>query len=142
MADTLTIHDLAVECRIGVFDWERAKPQTIWLDLELPIDAAKAAARDEMQDAVDYSRLVAEVREVAQSSTFNLLETLAEASAARILEVFGVARVRVRVKKRALPGIDYAAVEVERVKVGRSRTTSRSPRAARTSRAGPSAWRG
>lgn len=113
-ADRLLIHDLAASCRIGVTEAERAAPQPVWFDLELAIDAAKAAKRDNVRDAVDYARLVSEVRGLVESRSWNLLETIAEAVAARMLRGFDTPRVVVRVKKRALPEIDYAAVEVTR----------------------------
>jgi len=143
MADALTIHDLKAECRLGVYDWEREKPQPVWIDLELPIDAARAAARDDVRDALDYARLVTVVTTAVRQKPYALLETLAEVIAQAVLSEGGIPRVRVRVKKRSLPGIDYAAVEIERrSKAGRSRRTRRSPTAARTRRAAPSAWRG
>ena len=112
--DRLTIHDLAVEARLGAFDWERKAAQTVWIDLELAIDAARAAARDDVRDAIDYAQLAASVKRLVERRPYALLETVAEAIAGLILKEFGVSEVRVRVKKRALPGIDYAAVEVER----------------------------
>ena len=114
MADRLIIQDLAASCRIGVTEQERVAAQPIWIDLELGINAAKAAARDDVRDAVDYARLVAEVKRVAEGRTYALLETLAEAVASRVLAGCGTSLVRVRVKKRALPEVDYAAVDVER----------------------------
>lgn len=136
MADTLLISGLAAECRIGVFEWERAKPQTIWVDLELPVNAAYVAQTDAVGETVDYGRLVTAVRQLAQSRPYNLLETLAESIAERVLEDFETRWVRIRVKKKALPGLDYAAVEIERVRGrargGRSRTRTRFPKAART----------
>ena len=116
MADALVIHDLVAECRIGVFEWEQAKPQSVWIDLELEIDAAKAAARDDVVDAVDYARLVREVKAFVEGKSYHLLETMAEEVAALVLKEFATPRVLVRVKKRALPGIDYAAVEITRKK--------------------------
>ena len=138
--DTLLIHELAVKCRLGVYDWERQTPQTVWCDLELAIDAARASARDEVRDAVDYAALVKRVRALAVSRSFALMETLAEAVAASALEESGSPWVRVRVRKRALEGIGYAQVDVERASRGGARarrgrtgrTTNRSPRAART----------
>ena len=118
MSDRLIIHDLAVECRLGVYEWEQQTPQTVWIDLELAIDAAQAAKRDDVKDAVDYGRLVTSVKQLAQQRPYQLLETVAEATAQLIVEEFQVPRVRVRVKKRALPGVDYAAVEVERLRRG------------------------
>ena len=112
--DRLILADIAVECRLGVFEWEQAAPQPITVDLELPVDAAAAASRDALEAAVDYGRLVTLVRELAQGQPYALMETLADDLARRILGQFPVRRVRVRVKKRALPGLGYAAVEVER----------------------------
>jgi dihydroneopterin aldolase len=138
----LRIHELAVDCRLGVYEWEQRTPQTVWIDLELSIDAARAAARDDVRDAVDYAVLVERVRAAATGRPFALMETLAEGVAAAALDASGSPRVRVRVRKRALEGLSHAEVEVERTsraaRTGRSgrgsttRTTIRSPRAART----------
>ena len=115
MSDTLRLHDLQVRCRIGVYEWERRTRQTVRIDLELPIDAASAAASDDVRDAVDYAALVDHIRVAAAARPFNLIETLAEAVASAALEMCGSPRVRVRVKKRALTGLGYAAVEIERL---------------------------
>ncbi|PIQ83831.1 MAG: dihydroneopterin aldolase [Candidatus Omnitrophica bacterium CG11_big_fil_rev_8_21_14_0_20_63_9] len=124
MPDRLIISDLEAQCRIGVFEWERAQPQPIWIDLELPIDAARAAERESVEDTVDYARLVQAVKRVAEERTYRLMETLAEAVAQAVVQEFAP-RVSVRVKKRALPGIAYAAVEVERVGQRRARVARR-----------------
>ena len=120
MADRLILHEVIAECRLGVFDWERTNPQRIWVDLELEIDASKAAARDEMREAVDYAQLVKLIQQTAQAQPYRLLETLAERMAQAILKASHMPWVRLRIKKRALEGIDYAAVEVERM-AGRAR---------------------
>ena len=119
MADVLVLHDITVACRIGVYEWEQKNPQDVWVDLELAIDAAAAAATDDVASAVDYAVLVKAVTEEAQRGPCRLLETLAERIAARVLEKSGASRVRVRVKKKAMPEIGYAAVEIERRARGR-----------------------
>ena len=116
MADTLMLHDITVSCRLGVHEWEQRTPQDVWVDLELAIDAASAAATDEVADAVDYAALVHAVIEEAQRRPCRLLETLADRIAARVLAESGTPRVRVRVKKKAMPEIGYAAVEIERLR--------------------------
>ena len=113
-SDTLTIHGLVVQCRLGVFEWEQAKPQTVWIDLELAIDAAKAAAQDEVKDAVDYGALVTAIRQLIEQKPYHLMETMAEEVAALMLRQFNTSTVHVRVKKQALPGIDFAAVNITR----------------------------
>jgi dihydroneopterin aldolase len=132
MADTLRIQDLAVPCRIGVTEQERATPQTLWLDVELPVDAAAAAARDDMGRTVDYARLAGAVSSLVQDSSYRLLETVAERTAELVLREFAAARVRVEVRKKALAGIGYAAVAVERVaRPARARPARRSAGVAR-----------
>ena len=115
MADTLIIQDIAVACRIGVSEEERASPQTIWIDLEIEIDAAQAAARDDVRDAVDYARVVAAVTQAVGGAAYHLLETVAEEVAALVLKESGSSGVWVRVKKKALRNIGYAAVDIHRI---------------------------
>ena len=112
--DTLVIHELVASCRIGVTESEQATPQTVWIDLELTIDARRAAASDDVRDAVDYAELVRSVKELVEGKSYSLLETVAEDVASLVLQRFGTSHVFVRVKKRALPGMDYAAVEITR----------------------------
>ena len=116
MSDRLVIHELVAECRIGVTNEERQRTQTLWIDLELEIDAARAAARDDVYEAVDYAELVSSVKQLIESKPYRLLETMAEDIASLVLGHFATNQVFVRVKKRALPRIDYAAVEVRRHK--------------------------
>ncbi len=114
MPDRLLLHDIVAACRVGVYEWEQEKPQPIWIDLELAIDARQAATRDDVKDAVDYGALVTAVKTQVEGRVYRLLETMAEDVAAVILKEFRVPEALVRVKKRALPGVDYAAVEVRR----------------------------
>lgn len=114
MPDTLYIRGLLAQCRIGVFEWEQANPQALWIDLELEIDAAKAARRDDVAEAIDYGTIVTRVKGLVQERPYHLLETMAEKIAVFILAQFATSKVLVRVTKRALPGIESAAVEVLR----------------------------
>jgi len=113
-ADKLLIKDLEARCRLGVTEAERAVAQPVWIDLELAIDAAKAAGRDDVRDAVDYADLLMMTKQLAEARSFNLMETLAEEVALLIRRRFHAPQVTVRIKKRALPGLDYAAVEITR----------------------------
>ena len=120
--DQLTISNLTAKSQIGVTEEERSTPQTVWIDLTLAIDAAVAARRDRIEDTIDYAALVAEVRDIAQRTPYRLLETLAEHIATVATGRFKVPEIRVKVKKRALAGIDYAAVEIVRTRGARRRT--------------------
>ena len=116
MHDRLIVKDLVVEAIVGVYDWEREHPQKVWIDLELGIDAAKAAAHDDVAAALDYGRLVTAVTQHLHRKKFRLVETVAEDVAALILKEFTTPEVTVRVKKRSLSNVEYAAVELTRRK--------------------------
>ena len=53
------IHDLRVEARIGVYDWERHLPQTVRLDLEIGAPSELPFQSGKIADALDYAKVVA-----------------------------------------------------------------------------------
>jgi dihydroneopterin aldolase len=74
-------------------------------------------ATDRLVDAVDYRDVVACVREVSDGHAYRLLEGLATALAETLYVRFGVAGVRVRVRKPEVvldPPVEFAAVVAER----------------------------
>jgi dihydroneopterin aldolase len=54
---------------------------------------------DHLDDTIDYTKVVACIREISDSRRFNLIEALAAAIADALVERFDVSRVRVRVRK-------------------------------------------
>jgi dihydroneopterin aldolase len=99
----------------GVHEDERRRGQTFLYDIELEV--GDRGADDRIEDAVDYSKVAAAVREIADGRYF-LLEALASAIADALVERFEPERVRVRVRKPEVRpagiDLDYAAVTVER----------------------------
>ncbi len=75
--DRLVIRDLQAECVIGVHDWERIKSQRIVIDVEVRGDFSTAAESDSISDAVDYHALSEKIFDVAEESSFRLVESLA-----------------------------------------------------------------
>ena len=114
MRDRLIISDLTASCHLGVTDEERAHPQTVWIDLELGVQTQEAARSDDVGKSVDYAQLVQAVKMWVEGKSYRLLETMADEVATLVLSRFKTSRVDVRIKKRALPGIDFAAVEISR----------------------------
>ncbi|HWE80705.1 MAG TPA: dihydroneopterin aldolase [Gaiellaceae bacterium] len=98
----------------GVHDYERNQGQRFLYDVELEVGERGAA--DRIEDAVDYSKVAATVREVAEAPR-RLLEAVATAIAEALLDRFEPERVRVRVRKPDVrPGgieVEFAAVTVE-----------------------------
>ncbi len=115
--DTIFIHDLRVETRIGVWDWEQKLPQTLRLDLELGLASAKVFHSGDFADALDYSAVVARLKAFAADHPHKLIEPFAQAIADILLSEFGAPWVKVRVAKlAAMKGVKELGVAIERGK--------------------------
>src|SRR5690606_18389746 len=55
--DMVFIEALAVDCVIGIYDWERRVHQRLLFDLELGFDNRKPAATDDIADTLDYKAI-------------------------------------------------------------------------------------
>jgi dihydroneopterin aldolase len=97
--DRIFLHGLAIDCIIGFIEWERRVKQTIVLDVEMPVDCARAAQTDEVADTLDYKKVAKRLIAFVEGSDFKLVETLAHRAALLILEEFGVEWVRLSVNK-------------------------------------------
>jgi 7,8-dihydroneopterin aldolase/epimerase/oxygenase len=109
VADTVSIIDLHIDTVIGVYDWERKTEQSLVFNIDMASDVARAAASDDIGDALDYSKIAATVRTVVTEGKFQLIETAAERVAERLLADYGLSWVRVEVAK-PLPREGYTAV--------------------------------
>ncbi len=113
--DKIFLQDLRVETVVGIWDWERAVPQTVSIDLEMAADVAKAAAEDSIEATLDYRGVAKRIIGFVETSRFNLIETMAESIAAIIREEFEVPWVRVSVHKpRAIRGSRDVGIVIER----------------------------
>jgi 7,8-dihydroneopterin aldolase/epimerase/oxygenase len=97
--DRVFLRGLTAECIIGFIDWERRVRQTIVVDLEIPVDCARASLTDEVADTVDYKKVAKRVLAFIEASEFKLVETLGHRLALTLLEEFGLEWVRLEVNK-------------------------------------------
>jgi len=113
--DRIHIRDLALRCVIGLYPEERREKQDIIINIALEADLAAAAASDQIADTVDYKALKKKVLALVETSSFNLIETLADRIAQLALEEARVRRATVTVDKPgALRFARSVAVEVTR----------------------------
>ncbi|HEY4342243.1 MAG TPA: dihydroneopterin aldolase [Steroidobacteraceae bacterium] len=99
-SDLVFLRELAVECVIGFLDWERLVKQTVYLDIEAPIDCRRAAVSDDVEATLDYKRLSKVVSAFVGSSQFKLVESLAHHTALLILREFDIPWVKLTINKR------------------------------------------
>jgi dihydroneopterin aldolase len=114
--DRITLAGVQLRPRIGTTLEERREPQLCEADITVWGDFEAAASTDSLDKAVDYSRVLEKVEDVAQASEYNLVETLAYRLARAVLQSFPVHKVGVRLRKRPLSlsgKIDFVDIEVE-----------------------------
>ncbi|UCG73170.1 MAG: dihydroneopterin aldolase [Chromatiales bacterium] len=113
--DTIFLKDLRIETIVGIWDWERAVPQTVSIDLEMAADVAAAAARDHIDATLDYKAVTKRIVAFVEASRFQLIETMAEGIAGIITGEFQVPWVRVTVHKPfAIRGSRDVGLVIER----------------------------
>lgn len=118
MIGTTGLRSLQIGCIVGIYEHERQKPQTVIMDIDLEYDFAAAAGSDAIDDAVDYDRVASGVTELVQRRAFQLIETMAEETAAMLLARLAQVRtVRLEIRKpAAVPAAACSFVRVERAR--------------------------
>jgi dihydroneopterin aldolase len=115
--DRVFLRELAVECIIGFLDWERLVKQTVYLDIEVPVDCSRAAVNDDVAATLDYKRLSKVVIAFVSASEFKLVETLADRTARHVLQQFDIPWVKLTINKRgAIRASRDVGVAIERTR--------------------------
>ncbi len=113
--DRILIEGLEVRTVIGIYDWEREIRQMVRLDLEMAWDISAAAKSDDISDTLDYKAVSKRLIAFVESSSFGLLEALAEQCAAIVRDEFAVPWLRLKMSKPgAVRGSENVAVLIER----------------------------
>jgi dihydroneopterin aldolase len=117
VSDRIVLANMRFQARHGVHEWEQLTPQPFEVDVELGLDLQRAGIDDDLDLTVDYGRVYDAVRQIVESTSFRLLEALAEAISHELLSGFDVTEVVVRVRKpevRLDGPLDHAGVEIHR----------------------------
>ena len=99
--DTLRIEGIAVNALIGTLPRERERRQRLLIDVEIGLDLKEAARLDDLSFSVDYSKIERRAVEIAENSSFLLLEALAGAVGNMLLSYAPVRRAKVGIFKAA-----------------------------------------
>jgi dihydroneopterin aldolase len=76
LTDKIEVRGLRVHGHHGVYDQERATGQAFVLDVALDVDSQIAARTDNLDDTIDYARLIERIADLVRSTRFNLIEAL------------------------------------------------------------------
>jgi dihydroneopterin aldolase len=96
--DRVFVRDFVVEMSIGAYRHERGRPQRVRFDVVADVPAPSGAG-DDIGEVFSYDVILDTIRALSENRHVNLVETLAEEIAARLLEHGRVNAVTVRVEK-------------------------------------------
>jgi FolB domain-containing protein len=85
-ADVIELRGLHLAGIVGVLAHEQAQPQPLELDLDIHLDLSTAGASDDLSDTVDYGGVCSVAEHVVTTTSYALLEALAEHLAAALLD--------------------------------------------------------
>ncbi|WP_241972549.1 dihydroneopterin aldolase [Aliidiomarina haloalkalitolerans] len=115
VSDSVLIEALEIPAVIGIYEWEKSIQQPLVIDVEMAWDNHAAATSGDIADALDYAAVCQALETAVQAQAWGLIEEVAEALAALILNQFGVVAVRLRVAKpTAIKAARTVAVLIER----------------------------
>ncbi|MBR2372983.1 MAG: dihydroneopterin aldolase [Lentisphaeria bacterium] len=99
--DKIRIEAIAVQLVIGTLEHERVRRQQLLIDIEIGLDLKWAAESDDLTLSVDYSEIERRTVEIAENSSFYLLEALGGAIGKMLLSYDPVQYGRVSLFKAA-----------------------------------------
>jgi len=123
LSDRIVLANMRFEGKHGYCDWELTSTQPFEVDVELVRNLQPAGVDDDLTKTVDYGRVYDIAKQIVESTSFRLLEAIAEAISHEVLVAFDVDEVGVRVRKPAVKlggPLDHASVEIWRRPSGKN----------------------
>ena len=115
--DRISLRDYVLEIEIGAFQAERGNTQRVRFDVVVEVETDAGALADDVDLVVSYDLIVEAIEGELAAERLNLLETLAERVADRILLHPRTSRVFLRIEKLDR-GPFALGVEIERSRKG------------------------
>ena len=100
----IIIHDLLINACHGVNEEEKTQKQPFSISVEIVTDIGEAVKNDDITRTVSYSEVCKQIKTVVESTTYNLIETLANKLACSIAcKYYNITSVKVLLKKLEPP---------------------------------------
>ena len=114
--DAIFLKDWVIDCNIGVYAEEKGVTQKVRLSVDAYLAPQVRAARDDMETVPSYTDIIDAVNDITGAGHINLIETLAEAIADRVLKDPRIDAMRIRIEK--LERGPVRGVEIYRIRPG------------------------
>lgn len=114
--DAIHLRGIELPVRLGVPDDERAAWQLVTADVSIRLSQPFELMADELSETVDYEGLTKSIKALAASRPRKLLEVLASEIMVLLMDDPRVWGAALELRKRILPGVEHAAVSMERTR--------------------------
>ena len=109
------IHDMVIDCSIGIYTHEKEHEQRVRINLDLAVGEGDHLINDDIRNVISYEDMAKGVEAIIAAGHINLVETLAENIAEMCLQDKRVFSARVRVEKlEIIASAESVGVEIER----------------------------
>jgi len=98
-SDRVFVHDLVLDCEIGVYTNEKGVTQRVRFSVDVDLTPASSALDDNIDRTFDYDLIIKGIKAIVARGHISLVETLAEDVAALCLAHPRTASVMVRIEK-------------------------------------------
>ncbi|TAL15022.1 dihydroneopterin aldolase [Patescibacteria group bacterium] len=110
------LKDLVIDAKHGVYDHEKTTEQRFKIDLTLEVDNESAFESDDVSDTIDYAYVRQTVINTVQTTSFNLIERLAQEIADQVLDDKRILAATVAIYKldafeTGIPGIEITCTQ-------------------------------
>lgn len=115
--DKVFARRIRINASIGTYPWERQVTQPLEVDVEVEIDNTALLTTGDLSKGADFDELISAARALGSAGHIDLVESLADAIAARVLDRLAMVQsVRVEVRKYSAcsSAADHVGVQVTR----------------------------
>lgn len=115
MNNQIFISNLVVPITIGVPDWERAIPQSLFIDLNIVLKKKDTFNSDNLEDTIDYGAVIELIKSLAETNKDTLLESFGEKIASKILQDYPAQSLTLKIsKKKIIADADFVGIIINR----------------------------
>jgi dihydroneopterin aldolase len=113
----LRVHGVEIDCYLGVYAHEQARPRPIQIEVDLFVPIGeRAALGDDLAGTVNYEQVVTSIERVVGARRFHLVEALCSVLADDLEKLPGVRALRVEITKpQPMPRARAVSVELWRL---------------------------
>lgn len=74
----IKIKNLKLQTKMGVYEWERDFKRDIIINAKLTIDDEKSLQSDQIEDTIDYSKIIQGIKDIISNNYYKLIEKMTQ----------------------------------------------------------------